>query len=193
MEAVLDAFFRPTRTLQMTLAVLCDCQPQQQPQQQQGAQTKSSGGGGGGWDPVTATVLTMISCPVHLQLTAVGWQPFKGKDLTFPYQRMTVAQRETLRRTLELDHDQAGGWTAYEHALVLRQPAMVVPRLPSLDVLEALCTTILHSAAYPDRRLRVAVCNIVLQRVQASLPVEKATLRALNDRLFPADPPREST
>jgi hypothetical protein len=168
MEPVLDAFFRPTRTLQATLAVLCDCQPQQ-------------GNKPGAVDPVTQTVLTMIACPVHVQLTAVGWQPFKGKDLTFPYQRMTVAQRETLRRTLE----DAEGWGAYEHALVLRHP--VSPRLPTLDVLDALCTTILHSAAYPDRRLRVAVCNIVLQRVQASLPVEKGTLRALNDRLFPAD------
>lgn len=179
MEPVLDAFFRPTRTMQLTLAVLCDCQPQQQ-----GAQAR----GGGGWDPVPATVLTMISCPVHIQLTAIGWQPFKGKDLTFPYQRMTVAQRETLKRTLE---NEKAGWGAYEHALVLRQQPGV--RLQALDVLEALCTTILHSTVYPDRRLRVAVCNIILQRVQANMPVEKATLRALNERLFPSDPATEST
>jgi len=34
----------------------------------------------------------------------------------------------------------------------------------------------------------VAICNILLQRVQASIPIEKATLRTLNTRLFPVKP-----
>ena len=163
LQAVCQAFFEPISAMQTTLAVLCDCQ--QIP----------------GTDPVTQTVLTMLMCPVQLQLTAIGWQPFKGKELTYPFQRMTAEQRETLKTALTAEGVK---WNAYEHALV--QTRARRPPLRALDVLEALCVTILHSAAYSDRRLRVAVCNILLQRVQANLPVDKGTLRALNARLFPA-------
>jgi len=161
LQGVCEAFFEPIATMQTTLAVLCDCQ-----------QTP-------GTDPVTQTVLTMLTCPLQLQLTAIGWQPFKGKELTYPFQRMTPMQRETLKEALT-----GMKWSAYEHALV--QTRVRRPPLRPLDVLEALCVTILHSGAYTDRRLRVAVCNILLQRVQANLPVDKGTLRALNARLFPA-------
>jgi hypothetical protein len=149
--------------MQTTLAVLCDCQQAH------------------GTDPVTQTVLTMLTCPIQLQLTVIGWQPFKGKELTYPFQRMTPEQREAIKGALTAEGMK---WSAYEHALVQTR-ARRVP-LRALDVLEALCVTILHSGAYTDRRLRVAVCNILLQRVQANLPVDKATLRALNARLFPA-------
>lgn len=159
MQEVVQAFFEPMQRMQATLAVLCDCQQQQSP------------------DPVTQTVLTMLACPVHVQLTAIGWQPFKGKELTFPYQRMTTEQKEALKLALEKP-----GWNVYEHALMQRERG---EPLRPLDVLEALCATVLASAAYPDRRLRVAVCNILLQRVQASIPIEKSTLRTLNTRLFP--------
>lgn len=162
-DAVLRCFFQPIQNMQATLAVLCDCHPHQAA------------------DPVTHTLLTMLSSPIHVQLTAVGWQPFKGKELTFPFQRMTNAQRESLKHVLLLPHTQ---WSSYEHAMVLRSQQR--PPLASVDVLEALCNTILHtSKAYSDRRLRVAVCNILLQRVQANMPIEKGTLRVLNARLFP--------
>ena len=161
LKEVRQAFFEPIARMQATLAILCDGQ------QQQSA------------DPVTQTVLTMLACPVHVQLTAIGWQPFKGKELTFPYQQMSSEQKEVLKRALLKG---SASWNVYEHALTHRirgEP------LRPLDVLEALCATILASTAYADRRLRVAVCNILLQRVQASIPLEKATLRTLNARLFP--------
>jgi hypothetical protein len=52
-------------------------------------------------------------------------------------------------------------------------------------VLEALCASVLASTAYPDKRLRVAICNILLQRVQASIPIERGVQTVLNQRLFP--------
>ena len=57
--------------------------------------------------------------------------------------------------------------------------------LKPANVLEAMCTTILKSVAYADRRVRVAVCNILLQRVQVNIKVDKIALRTLNARLFP--------
>ena len=176
-RAVFDAFFTPKSQMQVTLAILCDSH----------ATTPQ--------DPVTHTVLTMLTSPMQIQLTALGWQPFKGKELTFPFQRMTHDQKNVIK-TLLTDEGVQAQWRIHEHALVFRPKAVQRPaeapclHLPPLDVLEAMCATILHTNTYPDRRLRVAVCNILLQRVQASVPVEKKTLTVLNQNLFgPAAPP----
>jgi hypothetical protein len=132
-------------------------------------------------DPVTATVLIVLNCPVHLQLTAVGWQPFRGKELTFPYHMMTPAQKQVF---LDLFESHGGACHVYEHAILFKLPGPPLTLSP-LDVLESLCSLILDGTAYPDKRWRVAVCNILLQRVQASMPLDKATQSALNARLFP--------
>jgi hypothetical protein len=164
---LISAFFGTRDQLQRSIALLCESHPPQHA------------------DPVTHTLITMITCPLQVQLTAVGWQPFKGRELTIPYQKMTSAQKETLKALLQTEE---GAWTVYEYATVHRCKAkravVVGVCLNPLTVLEAVCDMVLKSAAYPDRRMRVAVCNIVLQRVQASIPVDKNTLRDLNTRLF---------
>ena len=166
-EKVIDAFFSPISKMRSTLVLLCDCHTTPQA------------------DPVTHTVMIMIASPLQIQLTAVGWQPFKGKELTFPYQKMDAEQKEAIKSLLT-DETQRQQWGMYEHAVMYRKTtAPLALPLKTLDVLEALCTTVLKSAAYTDKRIRVAVCNILLQRVQASIPVDKNTLRELNTRLFP--------
>ncbi len=161
---VISLFFEGLANMQRTLAVLCESNHKQP-----------------GTDTVTQTVLMLLTSPVHLQLTAVGWQPLKGRDLTFPYAQMTLEQRQALKDLV----DEGERWHVYEHALMHRRSAPTV-QLKPLDVLEALCASVLTSAAYTDKRLRVAVCNILLQRVQASIPIERSVQAALNAKLFPA-------
>jgi len=156
---VVPAFFGP-EALPSTLAVLC----------QQNAEAQ---------DQIASTLIVALTCPLQIHLTAVGWQPFRAKALTIPYPSMTARQRQALLALLQGEH----ALHAYEHALVVRRSAAPV-RLDPLDVLEALCATILASPAYPDRRLRVALCNILLQRVQASVPIDKGLQARLNARLF---------
>lgn len=166
---VISVFFQGLPTMQRTLAVLCESN-QKQP----------------GTDTVTQTVLQLLTSPIQIQLTAVGWQPLKGRDLTFPYAHMTLEQRQALKDLME----DGPRWHAYEHALMHRGMAPAVT-LKALDVLEALCTSVLASTAYTDKRMRVAVCNILLQRVQASIPIERSVQATLNAKLFPtgANPP----
>ena len=45
----------------------------------------------------------MLSCPLQIQLTGAGLQPFKGKELTFPYACMTKDQRDFLFSLLGYD------------------------------------------------------------------------------------------
>lgn len=162
----MQAFFEPLERMQSTLSVLCEAQHSLNA------------------DPVTHTVLAMMTAPVHVQLTAVGWQPFKGKELTYPFQMMSLEQKKVLVELLTGENQQ---WNVYEHAITYRQKTPMA-YLKHADVLEAMCTTILKSVAYVDRRVRVAVCNILLQRVQVNLKVDKATLRTLNAKLFPPPP-----
>lgn len=163
---VIALFFGDLPAMQRTIAVLCENNQKHPP----------------GGDTLTQTVLMLLTSPVHVQLTAVGWQPLKGRDLTFPYSQMTLEQRQALKELV----DEAERWHVYEHALMHKR-AEQATKLKPLDVLEALCISILSSAAYPNKRLRVAVCNILLQRVQANIPIERSVQNALNARLFPPD------
>lgn len=101
-----------------------------------------------------------------------------------PYYRMDPAQRDFLLEMTEGSR----GWRVHDSSMVWGRKG--APRmLPALDVLEAVCSQILASAkAYPDPRARVAICNIVLQRVQASTPLTQGVQAALNARLFPGAP-----
>lgn len=169
-QRLIALFFGDAPTMQRTLAVLCESNHKQHA------------------DTVTQTVLMLLNSPVHIQLTAVGWQPLKGKELTFPFMQMDLRQRQALIALLE---EGSARWNVYEHAMVYRNPACPAMQLKPLLVLEAMCNEVLASPAYPDKRLRVAICNILLQRVQASVPIERSVQSALNLRLFPPTPGRE--
>ena len=161
----ISLFFGGLEPMQRSLAVLCESNCKQQ-----------------ATDTVTQTILMLLSSPVHVQLTAVGWQPLKGRDLTFPYTQMTLEQRQALKALVDEGGER---WHVYEHAMIYRRGGPPV-QLKPLDVLEALCSSILASTAYSDKRVRVAVCNILLQRVQASIPIEKGVQATLNAKLFPS-------
>jgi len=163
-ERLMGLFFGEGPAMQRTLATLCESNQKQHA------------------DTVTLTVQHMLAAPVHVQLTAVGWQPFKGKELVYPYLQMDLAQRQAL---LQLMDEGSEHWQSYESAMVYRHPSCPARMLPPLHVLEALCALVLACEAYKDRRLRMAACNILLQRIQSGVPIERGVQSALNQRLFP--------
>lgn len=130
-------------------------------------------------DPVTSTVLMFINSSLQIQLTAVGLQPFAGKDVTFPYHHMSVAQTEFLLRLVNTD----GHWSVYPNSMKVRW-SHAQQKLDALDVLECVCVHIMSSQSFPDKRSRLALCNIILQRLQASCPLVPSLQANLNERLF---------
>lgn len=137
-------------------------------------------------DPVLHVLLIAINSHVQIQLTPVGLQPFQGGELTLPYYRMNPEQRAFL---LELT-EQTPRWGIHESSMVWRRKGERTS-LPPVDVLEAMCSQILASGkTHPDPKSRIAICNIVLQRVQASIPLSHALQAELNARLFPCASPR---
>lgn len=134
----------------------------------------------GAADPLLHVILTAINAPVQIQLTGVGLQPFQGAEFTLPYHRMTAEQRAFLLELTERD-----GWSTHETSMAWRRRGARVT-LPPVDVLEAVCAQMLAACkTHPDPRARVAICNILLQRAQASIPLSKALQAQLNARLFP--------
>jgi hypothetical protein len=134
----------------------------------------------GAADPLLHVILTAINSPLQLQLTGVGLQPFQSAEFTLSYHRMTSEQRAFLLALTEKD-----GWSMHETSMVWRRRGARVT-LPPVDVLEAVCAQMLAARkTHPDPRARVAICNILLQRAQASIPLSKALQAQLNSRLFP--------
>ena len=144
----------------------------------------------GTWDPVTSTVLDLLTGKLQFCLTEVGLLPFKGKaGLVYPYHMMTQTQKTFLReclchRTL---------YCVCNDSVVFYSSPGDPERLEAVEVLEAMCSRILASGIHSEHKVRVGVCNIILQRVQSVVPLSKNVQRQLNVALFSQDKAAKST
>ena len=138
----------------------------------------------GNWDPVTATVLDLLTGKLQFCLSATGLLPFKGRaELVYPYHMMSVEQKDYIRQALQ---DRAS-YTVCNDAVVFnnrRYHNKDVPKLDPVMVLEAMCCKVLQSRIHPEHSVRVGVCNILLQRVQSVVPISKGVQQRLNAVLF---------
>ncbi len=134
---------------------------------------------GGKHDPVTSTVISFLTSPLHLALTEVGAMPFYGAStLLYPYNLMTERQRAYVRGCLE----RRAEWNIYNDAVVFRRSKSQLTLSPSA-VLLALCRKVFESRAHADPARRTGLCNIILQRVQGYVRIDKGVQRALNEWL----------
>ena len=134
-------------------------------------------------DPITHILTAAATSPLQIQLTRIGLQPFAGKGLTVPYHHMSAAQRELLAELVSQKP-----WKVLDNVMVYRRSGERTT-LPTVDLLHAVCADVLASQRHPDPRARLAICNILLQRVQASVPLSPALQADLNLRLFPPQSP----
>jgi hypothetical protein len=137
----------------------------------------------GNWDPVTSTMLDLLTGRLQFCLTDNGLLPFKGKaTLVYPYHMMTSAQKGFLRDAL----CQRASYCVCNDSVVFHPSQGDPERLGPVDVLGALCARILASKVHPEHRVRVGVCNIILQRVQGVVPLSRNVQQSLNAVLFGA-------
>lgn len=132
-------------------------------------------------DPITATVIIFLTCPLQLGLTEVGAMLFQGHaSLVFPFNLMSERQKAYVRECL----DRRAEWNVYNNALVFRRRRGEAPRtLSTSAVLLALCRKLLEGQADHAARQRLGVCNIILQRVQGYVPIDRPVQRQLNEWL----------
>lgn len=130
-------------------------------------------------DPITSTVVTFLTCPLQLGLTEVGATFFQGRAaMVYPYNLMSERQRGFVRECIGRREE----WNLFNEAVVFRKSRTPLKLNPAA-VLTALCTKVFESSVHPDPKRRVALCNIILQRVQGYVAIDKPVQRQLNQWL----------
>jgi hypothetical protein len=141
-------------------------------------------------DPITSTAIAFLTCPLQLGLTEVGAMLFQGRSsLVYPYNLMSDRQKGFVREALS----RRAEWNLFNEAVVFRKsqnhqqghgrPGGGGLTLAPAAVLVALCSKVFESSAHTDPGRRVALCNIILQRVQGYIPIDKPVQRELNEWL----------
>lgn len=130
-------------------------------------------------DPVTATVIGLLTCPLQLCLNEVGVLPLVGRcKLVFPYNLMTAEQRQFLHDCLQRTDE----WNICNGHIVFKPPPSQL-FLPPATVFQALCENVFRSKTHPELSTKIGLCNIILQRVKGNIPLTKSVQRDLNSWL----------
>jgi hypothetical protein len=129
-------------------------------------------------DIISHVIGVMITCPLQIQLVVNGIHLFKDRDLLFPYQHMSVEQREFLLEIMSYENQ----WNIYDQCIQFKKSCKTV--LDTVLVLQALCTVVQKSSKYPDPTHRLAIMNIILQRVHHQVSIAKPVQQSLNKFLF---------
>lgn len=137
----------------------------------------------GNCDPVTSTVVDMLTSRLQFCLTSEGLVPFRGKaDMVYPYHMMSPKQKNFLRDELAV----RSSYCICNDAVMFHPLPGAAERLDQVKVLEGVCSRILASKIHAEQRVRVGVCNIILQRVQSVVPISRGVQQKLNAVLFGA-------
>lgn len=132
-------------------------------------------------DPITATVIIFLTSPLQLGLTEVGAMLFQGhSSLVYPFNLMTDRQKDYVRSCL----DHRSEWNIYNNAVVFKRAQGDAPSVlcPSV-VLLSLCRKLIDDQPQQSLKQRLAICNIILQRVQGHVQIDKAVQKNLNEWL----------
>lgn len=139
-----------------------------------------------GNDPITSTLIIFMTSHIHLSLTDVGAMIFKEHStLIYPYNLMSVRQKAFLRNCIQREEE----WNTHNNTVVFKlSKSLPAMRLSSSDVLFAFCKKILRAdnpsestRSTDSFKQRMAVCNIILQRVQGHVQIDKPIQQKLND------------
>lgn len=164
-ETIFKLFFGDANLIQASIIALCHSNKSSHP----------------GTDTISLVLGVMITCPLDIQLASNGMHLFKDKDILFPYQHMSVPQREFLIQLLQCDSN----WNYYDCCLTLKRGKQTSPiMLDTCQVLQSLCTIIDHSKKFPSPQHRLAIMNIALQRIHNKVAISKQVQAELNRFLF---------
>jgi hypothetical protein len=132
-------------------------------------------------DPITETVVAMISSPVSIMLTQVGIAPFKEHpSLVYPYRFLNDEQRTFLKNFVTYTQENAVGSIASVQVgggCMLYRKAISKPvYLDPYRVISSLCQSIIGNRHGTEMRNRSAVCSIMLQRIGGVIHIDRAVM-----------------
>lgn len=153
-------------------------------------------------DPITDTVVMMLTCPLNLIITEVGIALFQDRPTAlYPFSKMDADQiyyvegvvRSCLLKcnaamSISDDHSQqivchnamvqmGGGCILYTRTVRSTPELLLNP----LEVLKCTCDCIFASSDHCDAEIRHAICSIVLQRVCCLSNIKHCDQQAADD------------
>jgi hypothetical protein len=130
-------------------------------------------------DVITHTITLLLTCPLQLVIMPLGVAFLYGhSSYIFPFHMMSVRHREFVRAVITQHSDE---WNIIdEHIVCHRTPGKHDLFIPPLLILTALCKSVFSSQIHRDTRIRVGICNVILQRVQGFIPINKPVQKQLN-------------
>ena len=142
-------------------------------------------------DSITMIVSALLTATLDLQLVVNGIIFFRNKEIVYPYTCMTEVQREILLRMMR-DPELKTRWNHHELCLIWKTRPLVSQEqrdifLNPVQVLHVVCELVMSSKQYSDKRSRLAICNIVLQRLHSQVNMTAAIQKKLNELLFSVD------
>lgn len=125
-------------------------------------------------DPVSDIVCAMLNNPIVCVLSTTGLMPFKNTpNIILPYSYMDNAQKTYLRTVLE-ERNKSSSCTRKSNCLEIhfdhktkQSPTHLKPETILLVMCESIIATAMGDTTEEHKRL--AICNILLQRVRCSV------------------------
>lgn len=127
-------------------------------------------------DIISQIILIYLTSPIHLIIDTHGIYLFMFEiNILIPFQYMTQSQRDTIKELCTFVTE----YNIINSKIVFKKPTPVV-MAPIQNVLQAMCNVIYQSKKYSDPKVRCAICNIILQRIQGYIPISNQTQKELN-------------
>lgn len=127
-------------------------------------------------DVISTTLVTFITHPIQLVVHALGISLFQGKSsLIYPYHLMTPEQ---IALILELCSSRSTYQITFEHIVMKHSSTPIFA--PLNTTLRVLCKLVFDSKTHTDPKIQLAICNIIIQRIQGYVPISSAIQKDLN-------------
>lgn len=140
-------------------------------------------------DPICSTVKTFLNIPVIFCLTNLGLMPFKDNStILFPLKHMTVTQQKFLQEYVKFikynkigtSAVQMGGAVVLSITKCSHQPKL----LDSYNVISAVLKAVIANNIYENKKTKVFICNIILQRIGVLVGITRENIKKLHENIM---------
>lgn len=127
-------------------------------------------------DVISSTLIMFLTCPLQLIMDPFGISLFYNRStFIYPYHLMTPQQKKVL---LDLCFRNNEYNILNEHVVFKRSKENTT--VPIAITLQVLCSKIFASKTYTDQSTQIAICNIIMQRIQGYIPISASVQKELN-------------
>lgn len=128
-------------------------------------------------DVISSTLIIFLTSPLEVTMNALGASFFhEHTTLLYPYHLMSTKQKKTLIELFESKHE----FNIINNHVVFKKSPTAPVTAPLSVTLHVLCEKIFSSKAFQEHRIQVALCNIIMQRIQGYVPISASVQKELN-------------